>query len=213
MVEWSDRWSVWWSVVAWESENDLRDIWHTVWWTLSLPTKGNTCLRQPISVQARVAITLWRLATNNEYRTLSELFGVRRSTVGEIMLETYKVIANRLLPKYVQVPNNGILRGIVDGFGLRWGFPQTVGGIDGTHLPFIKPVHSAADYYNKKGYYSVLMQGLVNFRGRFINVNIGWPGMVHNAWVLVKSSLYKDANDGKLSPIGIRTWEAWMLLC
>ena len=44
------------------------------------------------------------------------------------------------------------------------------------------------------------MQGLVNFRGRFINVNIGWPGIGHNARVLVNCFLYKDANDGKLFP-------------
>ena len=137
--------------------------------------KENTCFRQSISVQARIAITLWRLATNIEYRTLAELFGVGRSTVGEIVLETCKVIAEQLLPKYIQVANNDRLREIVDGFSLRWGFPQTVRVIDGTHIPIIKPVDSAADYYNRKGYYSVLMQGLVDFRGRFMNVNIGWP--------------------------------------
>ena len=32
-----------------------------------------------------MAVTLWKLATNVEYRTLSELFGLGRSTVGEIV--------------------------------------------------------------------------------------------------------------------------------
>ena len=44
------------------------------------------------------------------------------------------------------------------------------------------------------------MQALVDFRGRFMNVNIGWPGTVHDARVFVNSSCYKDANDGKLFP-------------
>ena len=166
----------------------------------------NTRFRLSISVEARVAVTVWRLATNVEYRTIAELFGLGRSTVGEIVLETCEVIAKQLLPKYVRVPNHDRLREIVDGFCLRWGFPQTLGAIDGTHIPIIKPLDSAADYYNRKGYYSVLMQALVDFRGRFMNVNIGWPGKVHDARVLLNSSLYKDANDGKLFP----NWTAKM---
>ena len=33
-------------------------------------------------------MTIWRLATNVEYRILSELFGIGKSTVGEIVIET-----------------------------------------------------------------------------------------------------------------------------
>ena len=110
------------------------------------------------------------------------------------------MIAEQLLPKYVHAPSDDRLREIVDGFRLRWGFLQTVGAIDGTHILILKPLDSATDYYNRKGYYSVLMQALVDFRGRFMNVNIGWPGKVHDARVFVNSSCYKDANDGKLFP-------------
>ena len=35
-----------------------------------------TVVREPVSVEERVAVTLWRLATNIEYRTLSSLFGL-----------------------------------------------------------------------------------------------------------------------------------------
>ena len=69
-----------------------------------------------------------------------------------------------------------------------------------THIAILKPLDSAADYYNRMGYYSVLMQTLVDFRGRLMNVNIGWPGKVHDTRVFVNSSCYKDVNDGKLFP-------------
>ena len=39
-------------------------------------------------MEARVAITIWKLATNAEYRTIAALFGLGRSTVGEIVLDT-----------------------------------------------------------------------------------------------------------------------------
>ena len=43
-----------------------------------------------VAVEARVAITVWRLATNMEYRSLAALFGIRRSTAGDIFLELVK---------------------------------------------------------------------------------------------------------------------------
>ena len=43
-------------------------------------------MRKSLSVEARVAITLWKLATNIEYRTLSEMIGVGESTVGIVVI-------------------------------------------------------------------------------------------------------------------------------
>ena len=45
-----------------------------------------TNFREPISVEVRVAVTVWRLPTNTEYCTISALFGLGLSTVGEIVL-------------------------------------------------------------------------------------------------------------------------------
>ena len=59
-----------------------------------------------------------------------------------------------------------------------------MGAIDGSHVPIIRPQESASDYYNRKGFYSIIMQGVVDFRGRFMDVYIGWPGKVHDASVL-----------------------------
>ena len=162
--------------------------------------RKKTRLRQSISVVARVAVTVWKLATNVEYRTIAALFGIGHSTVGEIVLDTCDAIGVFLLPKYVLVPQNSLMQEIVDGFQNRWGFPQTAGAIDGTHIPIKRPLESAADYYNRKSYYSILMQAFVDFRGIFLDVNIGWPGKVHNARVFANSSLYKKAVAGNLLP-------------
>ena len=162
--------------------------------------RQDTRLRQPISVEARVAVTVWKLATNVEYRTIAALFGIGRSTVGEIVLDTCDAMALFLLPKYVCVPQNSSMREVVDGFQNRWGFPQTAGAIDGSHIPIKRPLESAADYYNRKSFYSILMQAFVDFRGIFLDVNIGWPGKVHDARVFANSSLYMKAIAGNLLP-------------
>ena len=162
--------------------------------------KQCTILRAPISVPERVAVTIWRLATNIEYRTLSELFGIGRSTVGEIVNETCDAICKHLLPQYVRIPQGDSLREIIEGFCTHWGFPQTVGAIDGTHIPILRPQESASDYYNRKGYYSIIMQALVDHRGLFMDIYSGWPGKVHDARVFVNSALYRKAINNKLLP-------------
>ena len=99
-----------------------------------------------------MAVTLSKLATNVEYRTLSELFGLGRSTVGEIVIETCDAIATHPVPQYVFIPQGDKLREIVEGFETNWVFAQAVGAIDGSHIPIIRPDESASDNYNRKGY-------------------------------------------------------------
>ena len=169
---------------------------------LTLKGKIRTTYRKSISVEVRVAITIWRLGTNIEYHTIAALFRLGRSTACKIVLDTCEVIARHLMRKYmyVRIPQNESLREIIDGFQCRWGFPQTVGAIDGTHIPILRPQESASDYYNRKGYYSILMQAIVECRGIFIDVNIGWPGKVHDARVFANSSCYRKGSNGTFFP-------------
>ena len=61
-----------------------------------------------------------------------------------------------MLPLYVQMPSQERLREIVQEFEALWGFPQVAGAIDGTHIPILKPTEYHSDYYNRKGFYSIL---------------------------------------------------------
>ena len=88
----------------------------------------------------------------------------------------------------------------MENFELILGFLQAVGAIDGTPIPIIRLQYSPADYYNRKGFYSIIMQGFVDFRGIFMDVYIGWPGKVHDARVFANSELFKRGNQGTLFP-------------
>ena len=108
------------------------------------------------------------------------------------------------------------MKDVVQGFEDYWGFLQTAGAIDGSHIPIIKPKESASDYYNRKGYYPILVvQGLVDYRGLFLDVYIGWPGKVHDARVFVNSSVYQNGISGTLLPDmkkklhGVRNYMVW----
>ena len=162
--------------------------------------KECTNMRSTITVEERVAVTVWKLATNIEYRSLASLFGLGRSTVGKIVLETCSIMATKLLSRYVHFPEGTRLREVVEGFEICWGFPQVAGAIDGTHIPIISPRENPSDYYNHKGFYSIIMQAIVDFRGLFLDTYIGWPGKVHDARVFSNSSVYHKGREETLLP-------------
>jgi hypothetical protein len=43
------------------------------------------------------------------------------------------------------------------------GIPYVIGAIGGNHIPIIAPPIDPTSYYCRKGYYSVLLQGVVDF--------------------------------------------------
>ena len=162
--------------------------------------RQDTKMRKCIPTEQRVALTLWYLATNADYRTIGHLFGVSKSTVCVITKDVCTAIVSNLLPKYIRIPSGDNLKDVVEGFEHKWGFPQCAGAVDGTHIPVVSPEECPADYYNRKGWHSVLMQGVVNHLGHFTNVYVGWPGRVHDARVFANSALYVQGQEGTLLP-------------
>lgn len=155
-------------------------------------------MRKAIPVEQRVALTLWYLATNTDYRTIGHLFSVSKAIVCMVTKEVCAAIVRVLLPRYIRVPIGDELKNVVEGFKDELGFPQCAGAVDGTHIPIISPEECPVDYFNRKGFHSIVMQGMVDHLGRFMEVYIGWPGRVHDARVFVNSSLYKRGQDGTL---------------
>ena len=162
--------------------------------------RKDTTFRKAISVRHRLAITIWTLATPSEYRTIAHLFGVARSTVCVIVHDTCKAIVDILFDEFITFPHGRQLEKTISGFQAKWQVPQCVGAIDGSHIPVSVPAHSHTDYYNRKGWYSVLVQAVVSYDYTITDVNIGWPGSVHDARVLVHSELYRKAISGEHLP-------------
>ena len=157
-------------------------------------------LRSSIPVDQRVAIALWRLGTNIEYRSISHLFGVGLSSACVIVHQVCKAIVDILGPQYIKLPQGEGWQAVVDGFRQRWQFPQCAGAIDGSHIPIIAPPVHAKDYYNRKGFHSIVLQGVVDHQCKFMDVYIGWPGSVHDARVLANSNVFAKAEAGTLFP-------------
>ncbi|XP_071948245.1 uncharacterized protein [Antedon mediterranea] len=153
-----------------------------------------------MSVEKVVGMTIWRLATCCDLRTIGNLFGVHRSTVCRAVYQVCQTIVDVMYHDYIVWPTGERLQETIQGFSQEHGFPQCGGAIDGSHIPIKAPHISTADYYNRKGWYSMILQAVVDHKLRFIDVNVGWPGKVHDARVFRNSSIYERGQRGQLFP-------------
>jgi len=160
--------------------------------------RQNTQLRNAVPVNKRLAITLWCLATCSEYRTIAHLFGVARCTVCMIVHDTCKAIISTLQKTFISFPRGQELKAAAEGFKSKTGMIQCVGSIDGCHIPITPPALNHTDYYNRKGWYSVVLQGIVDSNYLFRDVCVGWPGSVHDARVFSNSGIFTKLTSEKV---------------
>ncbi|CAI9286101.1 unnamed protein product [Lactuca saligna] len=176
----------------------------------SAVTKKDTMLRMAIPVRQRVAVCLYRLATGEPLRTVSNLFGLGISTCHKLVLEVCAAIRTVLMPKYLQWPNEARLEQIKAEFESLSGIPNVSGSIYTTHISIIAPKVSPAAYFNKKhternqkSSYSTTVQGVVDPSGVFTDICIGYPGLMSDDKILEKSALFQRFNMGHLKDIQV----------
>ena len=128
------------------------------------------------------------------------IFSVCQSQPCVVTKQVCLSIVECLLPKYINIQTGAALTEDVEGFRVDHGFPQCLGAVDGTHIPILSPQDFPADYYNRKGWHSIILQGVVDHKGGFIDVYVGWPGRVHDARVFANSSLYQRGQSNTLFP-------------
>ncbi|KAL6330698.1 hypothetical protein AAG906_009126 [Vitis piasezkii] len=185
----------------------------------SVVTKKDTMLRLAIPVRQRVAVCIWRLATGEPLRLVSKRFGLGISTCHKLVLEVCAAIKTVLMPKFLQWPDDEKSKIVKDEFESISGIPNVGGSMYTTHIPIIAPKVSVAAYFNKrhternqKTSYSVTVQGVVDPKGVFTDVSIGWPGSMSDEKVLEQSSLYQRANSGFLKDVWVVGGSGYPLL-
>ncbi|CAM5073331.1 unnamed protein product [Natator depressus] len=86
----------------------------------------NTKMRAALTVEKRVAIALWKLATPDSDRSVGNQIGVGKSTVGAAVMQVANAIKDLLMSRVVTLGNVQI---IVEGFAAM-GFPNCGGAIE-----------------------------------------------------------------------------------
>ena len=75
--------------------------------------------------------------------------------------------------------------------------------VDGSHLPIScvdGGAQSMKQYFNFKGFYSIVLIALVDAEYRFICASVGAPGNTHDSTLLQSTELWKRIIGGEMIP-------------
>ncbi|KAJ9539864.1 hypothetical protein OSB04_026370 [Centaurea solstitialis] len=172
--------------------------------------KKDTMLQLAISVRQRVAVCLYRLATADPLRTVSNRFGLGISTCHKLVLEVCAAIEKVLMPKFLRWPDDGRLEEIKAEFRSISGIPNVCGSIYTTHIPIIAPKVTPEVYFNvkhternQKPSYTTTVQGVIDSLGVFVDICVGYPGSMSDKKILEKSALLQRFNMGNLKNVWV----------
>ncbi|MGH0118775.1 UNVERIFIED_CONTAM: hypothetical protein FKN15_062237, partial [Acipenser sinensis] len=106
--------------------------------------------RTPVPLQKRVGLLLCKLATAAEYRVVGNVFGVHKSTVHRYLHMFCCSLVHRNMSTYIAMPDEREAQTIAQREYDKYGLPQIMVAIDGTHIPIAAPLRHARDYLNCK---------------------------------------------------------------
>ena len=112
-------------------------------------SKRNTHLRESISAELRLVITLRFLSSGDAQQSLSYSFRIGKTTVSNIISETCSAIYDQLKETYMHAPKSEKdWLNIASGFEELWNMPHVIVAIDGKHIRIQCPTFTGTQYYN-----------------------------------------------------------------
>ena len=124
--------------------------------------KQRTAMREPISPEEKLAVTLRFLATGETYESLMYQFRIHKSTISRFVPVVCQKIWDALKSLHMQLPSTSAeWENIASETEKRWQFPNCIGAADGKHVAIIHPSDSGSEFYNYKGFYSIVLMALL----------------------------------------------------
>ena len=156
-------------------------------------------IREPISAEERLAITLRYLATGDSQTSIGILFKVGRSTVNGIIDEVCDVLWEELRG-YVPAPSSSDdWKELANDFEEIWNMPHCIGALDGKHIRMKKPPKSGAIWHNYKGFFSMVLLAVCDANYCFTFVDIGEYGSNNDSGVLKNSEMGKKFTRNRMN--------------
>ena len=119
--------------------------------------KQNTHLREAILAEEKLAVTLRYFAKGETFSSLMYQYRIHKSTISQFVSEVYKVIYS--VPDYMKLPSlKEEWEYLIEQTNERWRLPICFAAVDGKHVGIICPKHSGSEFYNYKGFYSIVLQ-------------------------------------------------------
>lgn len=150
------------------------------------------------------------LASGDMQDSLSFRYRISPSSVSNIIKGTLQAIWENLVDEFMPAPDEDGWKNIAQDFWNIWNFPHCIGSIDGKHVKIRAPSKSGSDFYNYKGYFSIVLLAVVDARYKFIAVDVGAKGSQSDGGILRNSVFGKKLatdslkipNNEKFGPMG-----------
>ncbi|KAK3920483.1 Protein ALP1-like [Frankliniella fusca] len=160
--------------------------------------RQSTNMREALPSRLRLGLTLMYLVQWDSTQSPHDEFRVGKSSTHLIIGETCKAIWLRLQPIFLPVPTGEDLKRMAEEFLERWQLPNCFGAVDGRHMRIKAPPLPGSQYFNYKGFFSIVLLAVVDAHYRFTFVDVGQYGSMSDGGVWSISELSQALENGEL---------------
>ena len=125
----------------------------------ALISKRNQHNFERIPSERRLAIFLYHITLGATFLVISNQFACGKSTVCRIVLNITEAICYHLSKKFISFSTNEQAMRSIEFWRAKTGIPGVVACLNGCHIQIIRPSQSGVSYFNRKGFYSINVQG------------------------------------------------------
>ena len=154
--------------------------------------------RDPLPPEKILALGLYRLGHGNSYVSIGPSFNVGKATVIEAVQDVVEALYE-IRNEHIKFPENEAeTRAAIETFQDLSDLPNIVGAIDGSHVRIKAPKDGPVDYFSRYQQHDFIIQAVVNGQKLFLDFACGYPGSMHDARVLRRSSIFRRAEGGDI---------------
>ncbi|XP_014679878.1 PREDICTED: uncharacterized protein LOC106819809, partial [Priapulus caudatus] len=147
-------------------------------------TKQDTMYRKAMEPGLRIAITMRHLATGDKYASMKFGFRVPHNTMSVLVREVCQAIVDEYKEKVISCPifaEEGCA--VAEMFARSWNVLHACGALDGKHVACRKPANIGSLYHNYKGFFSIVLMGLVDADYKFLWIDVGGHGHMSDSQI------------------------------
>lgn len=153
-----------------------------------------TSRRIPDHVQLLLALRYY--ACGSFQSVVGDTMGFSQATIWRAITKVSTLLSNRIDDFIVFPTESSVLNDMKTNFYNISEFPNCVGCVDCTHIRITAPCDFEYQYVNRKGYHSLNVQGMCDYKRKFTNLVVKWPGSNHDSWILKQSNIWNEFENG-----------------
>lgn len=159
--------------------------------------------RSPFPIELYTAVCISYLATPDSMLSIADKVHLGESTVGEWVGEFVDKIIPQALAGIISFPEPGSAgrQAIAKEFQEASetptfpGFLNLVGAVDGTYIDIRGCFYGDQSYINRKQDSAIVLMAVADYRLRFLDVAVGFPGCYHDARSLLFMDCYRRSSE------------------